>query len=309
MSAEVAEGRFKAIGTTNRILVTDEDTLPDALRLAQAHLDELDAVVSRFRADSEVTRLAAEPGPIVRARVSTTLSAYLRVALQVAAATDGLVDPTVGAAVRDSGYDADIAEVRERTALAGRAAAVPGWSSIELDEVGHLVMPGGTLLDLGASAKAHAADTIAADLAARLPGGFLVNLGGDIAVAGEAPETGWQVGIELADHRVPQVVSTRGAGLATSSTRHRRWSCADGERHHIVDPRTGATAPAEWAQVTCVAATACAANAMSTAAVVLGVDAPRWLAARGIAARLDRCDGMVVVTTPGWPSDVGEVAA
>jgi thiamine biosynthesis lipoprotein len=156
------------------------------------------------------------------------------------------------------------------------------------------------VLDLGSTAKAHAADTIARLLATLLPGGFLVDLGGDVAVGGPAPDAGWQVGVEASDGSVLQVVSTTRQALATSSTRLRRWATTGGARHHVVDPRTGTTAPATWAQVTCAGASALEANAASTAAIVLGPAAPSWLAGHGIPARLDGADGTVHLT-PGWP--------
>jgi thiamine biosynthesis lipoprotein len=161
-------------------------------------------------------------------------------------------------------------------------------------------VPRGTVLDFGATAKAHAADGIARLLAGTLPGGFLVNLGGDIATAGPAPDGGWRVGVEAADGSVRQVVVITDQGVATSSTQLRRWTTGTGSAHHIVDPRTGRTASSVWAQVTCIAASALEANTASTAAVVLGVEAPAWLARKGVAARLDRPDGTVVFT-PGWP--------
>jgi thiamine biosynthesis lipoprotein len=96
-------------------------------------------------------------------------------------------------------------------------------------------------------------------------------------------------------------VVSSGQAVATSSTRRRTWT-ADGEqRHHIVDPRTGRTASTAWSQVTCAGVSALEANAASTAAVVLGSDAPEWLAGHGIPARLDADLGQAVVT-PGWPN-------
>jgi thiamine biosynthesis lipoprotein len=180
---------------------------------------------------------------------------------------------------------------------------VVGWQRLTLDDrTNRLSTPQGVLIDLGATAKAHAADTIAALLAERLPGGFLVNLGGDIAISGPIPDGGWRIGVETADGRIRQVVASNGQAIATSSTQLRTWTAADGAtRHHIVDPRTGRTAPSPWAQVTCVAATALEANTASTAAVVLGDDAPGWLEAHGIPARLDHVDGSVT-STPGWPA-------
>ncbi len=295
---------FSAIGTTNRLLTTDPGVIADAVLVAQDHLAELDAAASRFREDSEVSRLAARAahGP-AWAFASPVLAAYLRAGLRAAELTDGLVDPTVGAAVVASGYDADMDLVRARGGRVGDAAPapIPGWRSVTLEDATDRVsVPQGCLLDLGASAKGQAADTIARLLAERLPGGFLVSLGGDIAVSGEIPEGGWRVGVEDADGHVVQVVTSTGQAIATSSTRLRTWAADDGVRHHIVDPRTGRTAPAVWAQVTCAGASALEANAASTAAVVLGAEAPAWLAARGIPARLDGVDGTVHLVA-GWP--------
>lgn len=303
MTTLLAATTFTAIGTWHRIVATDAAALPEARALALDHLRALDAAASRFRQDSEVSRLAvAARQRTVSAHVSPILADHVRAALQVAALTDGLVDPTVGAAVVATGYDADLAVVRARdTAVAAGSAAVPGWRAVLLDDAtDRLTVPAGCLLDLGSTAKAHAADTIARLLAALLPGGFLVDLGGDVAVGGALPDGGWQVGVEAADGSVLQVVATSGQALATSSTRLRRWRTSAGPAHHVVDPRTGTTAPTTWAQVTCAGATALDANAASTAAIVLGVTAPSWLAERGIPARLDGQDGSVRLT-PGWP--------
>lgn len=309
-AADAVGTEFRAIGTTVRLLTTDPRALVPATDLLRRHLEALDLAASRFRLDSEVSRLAtaAVDGP-AHLHASPALAGSVRAALHAARITDGLVDPTVGAAVVVSGYDADIDVVRARRGPSGTAtgtgAGVPGWRSVTIAPDGLLTVPQGCLLDLGASAKAYAADVVADRLAARLPGGFLVNLGGDVALSGDTPTGGWTIAVEgphVPDGPAPEtVVLTSGQGVATSSTRLRTWPGADGNtRHHIVDPRTGATASAHWAQVTCVAATALEANAASTAAVVLGAAAPDWLTARGIPARLERLDGSVV-HTPGWP--------
>jgi thiamine biosynthesis lipoprotein len=95
-------------------------------------------------------------------------------------------------------------------------------------------------------------------------------------------------------------VTSTGQAIATSSTQRRVWQTDDGPRHHIVDPRTGRTASTVWSQVSCAATSCLEANAASTAAIVLGADAPDWLVEHGIPARLETLDGHVV-TTPGWP--------
>ena len=312
------QAEFRAIGTTNRILATDLTVLIEATAIAREHLDALDRAVSRFRPDSEVCRLAvrAVAGP-ASAHASPTFAAALRAALHAARITDGLVDPTVGSALVANGYDADLDVVRARAGFVrSRVAEVSGWENLEIDESDRVTVPAGCLIDLGATAKAFAADTIAGMLAARLPGGFLVNLGGDIAVSGRLPAGGWRVGVQTADGAVAQVVTTTGQGLATSSTQLRTWATGPGSpsgrdgagrAHHIVDPRTGHTAPPTWAQVTCAGASALEANAASTAAIVLGPDAPAWLQARGIPARLDGCDGEVTFTC-GWPDPDGDAS-
>ena len=110
-----------------------------------------------------------------------------------------------------------------------------------------------------------------------------------------------------AEGGVRQAVVTTGQGLATSSTRLRTWEVEGVERHHVVDPRTGATAPTTWAQMACAATSCLEANAASTAAIVLGETAPAWLEARGIPTRLDGLEGSLVTTTD-WP-DVDTQAA
>ncbi|GAB94863.1 thiamine biosynthesis lipoprotein [Kineosphaera limosa] len=331
MSA-LAEAEFRAIGTRHNILALSPHTLTEATRIARERLAELDLAASRFRADSELSRLAALAAEReASVQVSPLLLDQLLAARRAFVLSGGIVDATVGAAVIANGYDADLEVVRSRSApwpatvgassrsangaLGSRVAnlgatgpgatgpaAIPGWDRIELDEATRRVtVPRGTVIDLGATAKAHAADLIARELAARLPGGFLVNLGGDIATSGDLPACGWRVGVQTADGAVGQVVELRGQALATSSTQLRTWATTGGAAHHIVDPRTGRPAPTVWAQVSCVAANALEANIASTAAIVLGEAAPAWLSAHGIPARLDRLDGGIV-TTPGWPA-------
>jgi thiamine biosynthesis lipoprotein len=301
--AEPFSASFEAIGTTNRILTTVASSLPAAVDVARGHLADLDKAVSRFRDDSEVSQLARLAAKADAWYFGSPLFIdHLDAARHAARISGGLVDFTVGSAVIASGYDTDLEVVRQRTAFTLPAAPVrgPGWASVLRGGAGRISTPRGTVLDFGATAKAHAADTIAALLAAGLPGGFLVNLGGDIATSGSAPAGGWRVGVEAAYGGIRQVVSITGQGVATSSTQLRRWQTDAGTVHHIVDPRTGRTAPSVWAHVTCIAANALEANTASTAAVVLGETAPAWLAAHGVAARLERPDGTAVFT-PGWP--------
>jgi len=309
--AEPVEAHFDAIGTTNRIIATDQTALATAVGLAKDYLSDLDRAVSRFRDDSEVSRLAATAANgTTWCWGSPLFLDHLDAALRAARLSDGLVDFTVGSAMVAAGYDTDLEAVRARPGFTLRleGVRVPGWESVGRTSDGRITTPRGTVLDFGSTAKARAADVIARRLALTLPGGFLVNLGGDIAPSGTAPAGGWRIGVEAADGSVLQVVSVTNQGVATSSTQLRRWQTDAGTVHHIIDPRTGRPAPLTWAQVTCIAADTLEANTASTAALVLGEDAPDWLIRKGVAARLDRPDGSVTFT-PGWPRPEAERAA
>jgi thiamine biosynthesis lipoprotein len=136
----------------------------------------------------------------------------------------------------------------------------------------------------------------------------LVNLGGDIAVAGRAPRDGWRVRV-TDDHRdhggaSGQTVAIHAGGLATSSTTARRWHHRGRELHHIIDPRTGEPAAGHWRTVSVAAASCVDANTASTAAVVYGSAAAEWLGERRLPSRLVSRAGAVQAVC-GWPSEDG----
>jgi thiamine biosynthesis lipoprotein len=231
----------------------------------------------------------------------------VEVALRAARITNGDVDPTIGRAMNGLGWDCDFSVLVSRDERE-RFQVVPaaGWRSIAVAN-GVIEMPAGTEIDLGATAKALAADRSAraASLAAG-DAGVLVNLGGDLAVAGSAPNGGWAV-LVTDDHRSPldaegQTIAVRSGGLATSSTTVRRWRAGGREHHHIVDPRTGLAAAEIWRTVSVAAATCVDANTASTAAIVRGREAPSWLDRMGLPARLVALDGSVS-TTGAWPGE------
>jgi len=293
---------FEAIGVRNQVTVLDADALPLALEIAAAEVGALDRACSRFRVDSELGTLDSRAGKPVA--VSALLADALAAALEAAAETGGLVDPTVGGSLRALGYDRDFAVVVRRGAQPV-PALVPasGWRSVRLDRPRRQVTLGpGVELDLGAIAKAFASDRIAALIGGETAAAVLVSLGGDIAVRG-APVEGWPVRV-TDDHRNPagagQTVAIRTGGVATSSTTVRRWNAGGVEVHHIVDPRTGAPAREHWRTVTVAAESCVRANAAATAGVVLGRDAVPWLQQRGLPARLVALDGSVA-TTGAWP--------
>jgi thiamine biosynthesis lipoprotein len=300
---------FRALGTTAAVAVADPDARGDAVALIAAELAAVDRACSRFRNDSELMRVVRARGRPVR--VSPLLVAAVNAALMAARTTDGLVDPTVGRTLRLAGYDATFRVVAERDArgFVARFAHVPGWHVVEVDaDTDVMRVPEGVELDLGATAKAFAADRCAG-LAAELCGcGVLVSLGGDVAVAGDAPAGGWAIGI-AADHAAPPdvAVAIRTGGLATSSTAVRRWRSGQAALHHLIDPRTGRPAESCWQTVSVAAASCFDANVASTASIILGAAAPAWLESRSLDARLVTDDGDVVRTCR-WPTTAGIAA-
>jgi thiamine biosynthesis lipoprotein len=208
-----------------------------------------------------------------------------------------------------AGYDTDFALVpADGSPIRVVAARVPGWRAIQFRPSSRLVrLPRGVELDLGATAKALAADlaVVAASHAAG-GAGALVSLGGDIAVAGECPPGGWQIQISE-DSNAPieedqETVSITSGGLATSSNTVRRWTRGEQVLHHIVDPSTGLPTQGPWRTATVAAGSCVDANIAATAAIVLGKLAVSWLETHGLPARLVDSQGNVSQLS-GWPAE------
>lgn len=302
MIAAPLSSEFPALGTTALIRVNEPAALASALVLLEDELVAIDRACSRFRGDSELTRVNRAGGQQVR--VGELFAAALRVALQAAAQTGGDVDPTVGRALRLAGYDRDFASIPpDGPTPPAEDGPVAGWRTVELDpSKGTVRLPAGVELDLGATAKAFAADRAARRASAAVGAGVLVSLGGDIAVAGPPPPGGWSIalGDDHAGEPAAESVAVVSGGLATSSTRVRRWLRGGRELHHIIDPHTGRPALSPWRTVSVAAGCCVDANVASTAAIVRGERAAAWLETLGLPARLVRSDGRVVYAG-GWP--------
>jgi thiamine biosynthesis lipoprotein len=304
---------WQALGTSVVLRTADPAGLTRARQAVESELAAIDRTCSRFRADSELSRLNGRAGRWVQ--VSTLLWEALTLALDAARMTGGDVDPTLGRALERAGYDRDwrlLAAPADGQAQGAvtpapvlKLRALSGWRSVSLNARARTVrLPRGVMLDLGATAKALAADRAAAAAHTACGYGLLISLGGDIATAGPAPAGGWRVHV-TDDHRSDatapgQTVTIRSGGLATSSTTVRRWSHEGRTMHHVLDPATGTPARTCWRTVS-VAAESCAhANIACTASLVRGRSALDWLAELELPARLQEHDGSV--TTIGhWP--------
>jgi FAD:protein FMN transferase len=302
-----AKDTFGVFGTTAVLLVTAPRALKPARAILDAELAAIDLACSRFRADSELSALNAAAGATIR--VSRLFADILEAALRAARLTGGDVDPTCGRALVGLGYDRDFAQVQAagdmQPRLTGSLSGVPGWRSVQLDRTRLRVrLERGAQLDLGATAKAWAADRCADAVAAQLDCGVLVSLGGDMAAAGPPPAAGWRVRV-TDDHAAGpeaagQTVTISSGGLATSSTTVRAWMVGGRHVHHIINPATGEPARSCWRTVSVAAGSCVDANTASTAAIIRGAAALPWLHDVGLPARLVRQDGTIETTT-GWP--------
>jgi thiamine biosynthesis lipoprotein ApbE len=301
-----ATATWPALGSTAHLVVTDTAALGDAIDAVREEVAAIDLACSRFREDSELQALNRAGGRPFRA--GPVLLEAVAVALRAAAETDGAVDPTMGRTLCELGWDRDFDLLDEHAGPAVvHVRRSAGWRAVEINGArGTIRLPAGVALDLGATAKALCADRAARAAAERTGAGVLVSLGGDVAVAGPVPGEGWPVRV-TDDHRsgpdaAGQTVAIFGGGLATSSTRARRWRRGGRDLHHILDPQRGLPAPERWRTVSVAAASCLAANTASTAAIVRGRGAAAWLAGRGLAARLVARDGATLCVA-GWPED------
>lgn len=252
---------------------------------AARRVADLERRWSRFRPDSEVSRLNAAAGRPVDVSAHTCL--LVRCGMLGWRRSDGLFDPTVHDALVAAGYDRDFAAVRAtaprataplttapRTTAPGDAArpaaTVPGPVGIVVDDAaGTVQLPTGVRFDGGGVAKGLAADLVVAELIEAGADGACVNLGGDLRVAGRSPDgQGWRVGARAAVDRGAGTLHLLGGGVATSGTLHRRWPRGPDEQHHLIDARSGAPADVGLVEATVVADTAWEAEVAAKVAVL-----------------------------------------
>ncbi|MCL6595108.1 MAG: FAD:protein FMN transferase [Firmicutes bacterium] len=293
--------RREAMGTWVRVVVPQgADAAP-----AWEVFAEWEAVLSRFRADSELSYLNARAGRPVR--VSRLLYTVAERALAAAAATGGLYDPTVLRALEAAGYDRTFAALEARASAAPAPAPRPflgTWRRVRLDPAASTVhLPPGVGLDFGGIAKGMAVDSALGALEERGVRCALVEAGGDLGVRGRPPGlAAWRVAVPT-PLRTYVVQLERGA-LATSGIGRRRWRRGRTWAHHLLDPRTGAPAVTGLWSVTAAAPDATRAEVAAKAAFLLGAAAGgRWLEERRLAGLFVGVDGGV--TTAGrWPREM-----
>ena len=268
MTSESTLLRFRAMGTAVSVIGPDVSGSRAAARATEAVrtvFEREEDRFSRFRPESELTKVNEAAGRDTR--LSPGFAALLRRALEGAERTAGLFDPTVLPALRAAGYDRDFDEVLEGARGALHPAVPCGrWRAVHLDGL-HLRMPEGVALDFGGIAKGWTVDRGAeAAVRAGLPWA-LVNAGGDLRLAGEAPD----VTIAVEDPGNPDTECARlhlsSGALATSSITTRAWG--DG-LHHLIDPRSGKPTAGDVVQATVWARSCAHAEVLAKAAIVGG---------------------------------------
>lgn len=259
---------FRAMGTTVRVLA-DASADPATTEVMAAAIERRfrreDLRFSRFRPDSELSRVNAAAGR--RVRVSRAFAHVVRLALDGARRTDGAFDPTVLGALNALGYDGDFDEVVAGARGALHPAVPCGrWREVVADDDG-VHVPAGVGLDLGGLAKGWTADVAAAEALGRGLDWVVVNAGGDLRIEGDAPTIA--VAIEDPDDAGREVgrLLVREGGVATSSTRTRSWGPG---LHHLIDPRTGLPAESGLVQVTATAPTCAEAEIRAKAILLAG---------------------------------------
>ncbi len=297
----------QVMGTTAHVIVTDgEAGLADR---AVARLENLEARWSRFQPESEISRLNARPG--VAMLVSHNTYELIELAISGWNLTHGRFDPTLLPDLRTAGYDRSFellstADGRggssaRPTPLAGVTSLVrhSGVEAIQLDPVvGTVTLGEGVEIDPGGIGKGLAADLVVDLLLTAGARGALVNVGGDLRVAGAAPEgAGWVVAITdpmNADRVVDTIALNDGAVASTWRTK-RTWTGPDGTlRHHLIDPTTGVPASTGLAGVTVLTGRGWQSEVLAKAAFLAGpVEGASLLTANDAAGLLVTDDGAV----------------
>ena len=301
---------FRAMGSRIEAFTTSENQeAQDLLRQVPQWFEDWEQTLSRFRLDSELSRLNRCPNQTVT--VSTTLWEVLQVALQAEEESGGLVTPAVLDALEYAGYDRSF-ELIQANGINPRPPAaftlyeskpVPDVRHILLDEnMQSVMLPDGLRLDFGGSAKGWAAHQAAERLSACCPA--MVNAGGDIAIGNpDNDHQSWEIGIQdpFSSDAVVQTLWVNQGGVATSGIDYRRWNSAGHRQSHIIDPRTGISVQNNVVSATIIAGNLMEAEMAAKTTLLLGSQAGMdWLGERPQLAGLMVLDDRRILHTDNY---------
>jgi FAD:protein FMN transferase len=297
------EIQVNAMGTQCHIIVVIETQAASVRLLSYAHqrIAALEQMWSRFRSDSDISKLNASPGKHVA--ISEETMFLLQFARSGWKMTNGAFDPTVHASMMSLGYDRSIIELEASDLPAGAVSAAPGCEGIEINRnLRTAKLAAGVSVDVGGIGKGLAADVLYEELRHMGALGASVSMGGDVRVGGLAPNgIGWPIGIgDPGDHEmlIAEMHLSEGA-MVTTTPFGRSWM-RNGERlHHLLDPRTGRPVQTDVQSVTVICGEAWLGEVIAKHAVLEpGVNAIDVISAHG-------AEGVVVKpthreTTPGF---------
>lgn len=207
---------------------------------AVERLHQLERRWSRFLPDSEVSKLNRSGGcPQI---VSSDTARLIEAMVEAWHLTRGAYDPTLLRSIVEAGYRTSRTDSSQHSDVGAEVQLRGRPDEIRLDRTAGVVqLPVGTAIDPGGIGKGLAADIVVEELLAAGAAGALVEVGGDLAVSGcSPPGDGWTIAVaESSDLLSPPVtICLTSGGVATSTTRRRRWTTDGVERHHLIDPAT-----------------------------------------------------------------------
>jgi FAD:protein FMN transferase len=262
---------FHAMGC-DMLAVVDRETAPQLLSHVPDWFEEWEQSLSRFRFDSELTRLNQTHDQPVH--VSQTLWDVFQAARQAEQWTDGLVTPTLLDAILEAGYDRpfDVLPHLSMPIIASALSAPLPLTAIAFEASAQTItLPEGMGLDFGGVAKGWAAHQAMMRLQAEGPA--LIDAGGDIAISGPCADgSPWKIGIADPFNKEEEIeiLYLNACGVATSGKDRRRWLRDGVFQHHIIDPLTRQPAETDLLTVTVIAPTVMQAEAAAKAAFILG---------------------------------------
>jgi len=283
------------------VIVGDPDGPPigPLVAGALARLEHLEQRWSRFLPDSDVTRINRSAGQPVEVDPDTIM--LVQKMVEAWHLTGGLLDPTTLPALVAAGYGVSKEDPARVTRIPAGAISGGCMDDVRIDAgLRTVAAPREVAIDPGGLGKGLAADLVVAQLLDAGALGALVSIGGDLAMAGQPSEpAGWRVAIEHPEppHGQLGTVVVNGGGVATSSTRSRRWFTDGVARHHVIDPATGDPSVTDLASVTVFARSGWLAEAHATAALLSGrAGVLDWLGSHGLTGLAVGRDGEVVAS-------------
>ncbi len=273
MSTSIVEDRYRAMGSDIHLLVVGGE--PGLTAVARTRIEQLERRWSRFRADSEISRLNVAAGTPVEVSADTVL--LVERAIEAWRLTGGGFDPTLLDALIAAGYDRSfdqLAGTPDRPRTVPRLTVTrPGVTEILVQGTA-VTLPEGMGFDPGGIGKGLAADLVTAELVAAGADGVCLNMGGDVCVRGSSPTgAGWTLAIEhpWCDEPIALVGLWQGA-VATSSVLRKVWTVDGQSRHHLIDPHTEQPSETDLALASVIAGDAWVAEVLAKAVLLRGSD-------------------------------------